>query len=119
MATNPMVPQGNLNRVRASVIIPNYVTLNINSSHMSTRLVTVTFEEDFTEQPMTATGVVNAPNPYVMAQASVSILRTQALAYAWLSQAQTTTAIGRVVVHSDTSAFPQIRRALMTVKTQW
>lgn len=109
MATNPMVSQGTLNRVRASVIVPAYTNLNINSSHMSTKLLTGAPDEDFTEQPETATGIVNAPNPYVRYTVTVGILRTQALAYAWLQQAEATTAIGRIVIHSDTSAFPQIR----------
>jgi hypothetical protein len=104
-----MVPQGVLNRVRASVIVPQYTSLNINSSHMSQKMLTGTPEEDFTEQPMTAVGVVNAPNPYVKYTVNVGILRTQALAYAWLQQAQTTVMVGRIVIHSDTSAFPQIR----------
>ncbi len=108
MATNPMVPQGTLNRVRASVIVPNYSSLNINSSHMSKKFVTVTFDEDFADQPETAVGIVNSPKPYVMATVNVGILRTQALAASWLAQAQQDTQIGRVIVHSDTNAFPQI-----------
>ncbi len=108
MATNPIVQQGTLNRVRASVVVPSYTNLNIDSSHMSRKFVTVTFDEDFVDQPMTATGIVNSPAPYVMATISVGILRTQSLSASWFTQAQTQSVLGRITVHPDTTTFPQI-----------
>jgi len=107
MATNPQIAQGTLNRVRASVVIPNYPTLNINSSHMGRDLLSLEFDEDFSEQIPTATGIVNSPAPYVMATCSINLLRSQALANAWIQQVETYALIGRIVIHSDTSAFPK------------
>ncbi len=105
---NPYVPQGLLNRVKASVIIPNFTSLNIASTYMSKKFVTVTFDDDFADQPETATGIVNSPKPYVMASVNVGLIRTQPLADSWLQQVQSDTQIGRVIVHSDSSTFPQL-----------
>ena len=105
---NPLVAQGTLNRIRCSIIIPDYSSLNITASYMGKNFATVTFGGNFTTQIETATGVVNSPEPYVMTTISVGILRTQSLAASWLAQLQDTSVLGNVTVHSDTSAFPAI-----------
>lgn len=108
MATNPQVSQGTLNKVRASVVVPSYTSLNIDSSHMSKKFVTAAPDGDATMQYETATGVVNSPDPYVMYTVTVGVLRTQNLSSSWQTQLQTQTAIGRVIVHPDSTAFPTI-----------
>jgi len=105
MPTNPMVAQGTLNRARASVVVPNYTTLNITSSNMGMDFLSMEFEDDFGDQIKTGTGVVNSNAPYVIAVTTVNLLRSQALSLLWLQQAESQSNIGRIVVHSDTSAF--------------
>lgn len=105
---NPLISQGTLNRIRCSIIIPDFSSLNITSAYMGKNFATITFGGDFTTQIETATGVVNSPEPYVMTTVSVGILRTQSLASAWFSQLQDSTILGTVTIHSDTSAFPAI-----------
>ncbi|MHB8914737.1 MAG: hypothetical protein ACYC4K_02870 [Thiobacillus sp.] len=105
---NPMVAQGTLNRLKASVTFPNLSGLNITSPYMSKHFVTVSFDGDFDNLIETATGGVTSPEPYVMATVSVGILRTQALASQWLVQAQAISDIGEMSVFSDTAAFPEI-----------
>lgn len=34
MATNPLIPQGTLNRVRASVVWPSFPNLNVTASYL-------------------------------------------------------------------------------------
>ncbi|NDU91246.1 MAG: hypothetical protein G3I10_01270 [Ferrovum sp.] len=108
MATNPLVSQGTLNRVRCSVVVPAFSSLNITSSFMGKSFATIEFEEPFAEQIKTGTGVVISPEPYVMAKVTVGLLRTQSLASAWLTQAQSASTLGDLYIHSDTSAFPAI-----------
>lgn len=108
MATNPRVTQGTLNRVRCSVVLADHPSLNITSSYMGKSFAKITFEGDMVDQEETATGVVNSPNPYVMATVEVGILRTQSLSSSWLSQLQATGALGDCEIHSDTAAFPEI-----------
>lgn len=108
MATNPLVQQGTLNRVRCSVVLADFPSLNITSSYMGKSFATITFEGDMVEQEETGTGVVTSPNPYVMATVEVNLLRTQGLAASWLNQLQATGVLGNCEIHSDTSAFPSI-----------
>jgi len=105
---NPYLNAGPLNRVRCSVVIADFPTLNITSQYMGKSFAHIEFEGDFNQQIETATGVVNSPEPYVMATITVGLLRSQALAANWLAQAQDTSVLGDVTIHSDTSAFPAI-----------
>lgn len=105
MAANPMIVQGTLNRVLASVIVPSIPTLNITSSNMGKNLLSMEFDEDFTAQIGTATGVVNSPAPYVMSTVNISLLRSQSLSDSWIAQAISTAIIGQIIIVSDTSTF--------------
>jgi len=108
MANPPLVPQGTLNRVRVSIVVPNYPNLNITAPYMSKSFATVSFQGAFAELIPTATGGVTSPEPYVMASVTVGLLRPQGLASAWLDQGGTQSAIGPVTVYSDTAAFAPI-----------
>lgn len=107
MANAPLVPQGTLNRVRCSIVVPNYTTLNITAPYMGRNFATITFEGDFTKLIGTGTGGVPSPEPYVMATISVGILRTQALASSWRTQWETQGSLGNVSIFSDTAAFAE------------
>lgn len=105
MATNPLINLGNLNRVRASVVFPSFTSLNINSFQMGRRFVSLTFDEDFVQQIQQGVGIINSPEPYVMATVSCDVLRTLPLADAFITQLEATSVLGTVKIHSDTSAF--------------
>jgi hypothetical protein len=105
---NPQIQQGVLNRVRCSVIVPNFTNLNITASYMGKSFAKVDFEGNFVEQIETGTGAVRSPEPYVMTTVTIGILRSQSLAASWVSQFQTDSYLGPVNVHPDSSAFPII-----------
>lgn len=106
MATNPNISQGTLNRVRASIIVSAFPSLNILSSYMGKNFVSLHPDGPWVQQIETGTGIVTSPEPYIMFNIAVGILRSQPLADAWLAQAEATVYLGTVTVHSDTSAFP-------------
>ena len=106
---NPLIPQGTLNRIRCSVVVPSFPSLSITAPYMGKSFATIAFSGSFTELIPTATGGVASPEPYVMATISVGLLRTQSLSASWLAQAGATGAIGSVTIHSDTAAFPEIK----------
>jgi hypothetical protein len=108
MATNPLVPQGTLNRVRCSIVVPSFTNLNITAPYMGKSFARLAFEGNYAELIGTATGAVTSPEPYVFATLTVGLLRTQALSAQWLAQAQQYSAIGQVSVHPDSAAFPAI-----------
>jgi hypothetical protein len=105
---NPLVTQGNLNRVATHVVVASYPGLSVNAGYMGKSLAVVTLEGPFTDQIETATGIVNSPKPFVMAQIVVSLLRSQIVASSWIAQAQAGTYLGTVVAYPDSNVFPPI-----------
>ena len=106
MASNPLIAQGTLNRVRCSIVVPSYPSLSITSPYMGSSFASLDFSGPFSMLIPTGTGAVNSPEPYVEGTISVGLLRTQSLALSWLTQAQTLSDLGAVTIHSDTAAFP-------------
>ena len=110
MATgNPHVPQGLLNRARASVVFPANPTLNITADYVVEEGISLDIDEDGTDQIKTMTGVVNSPAPYVLATATIHVLKTQALGESWAQQFQSNSQIGRMVIHTDATTLSQYR----------
>ena len=110
MATgNPQIPQGLLNRVRGSAIFPSFPTLNVTAAYLAEDGISLDIDEDGTEQKKTMTGVVNSPAPYVLATATIHVLKTQALGESWAQQFQSNGQIGRMVIHTDASTLSQYR----------
>ena len=106
---NPLVPQGLLNRVRGSVVFPAFSTLNVTAPYLAVEGISLDIDEDGTEQLKTITGIVNSPAAYVLATATIHILKTQALGESWAQQFQSNSQIGRMVIHTDSSALSQYR----------
>jgi hypothetical protein len=108
MANPPFVPQGTLNKVRCSIVVSNNPALNITASYMGKSYAKLSFSGVMTNLIPTATGAVTSPEPYVISTVTVSILKTQALAAAWIAQVLNTGVIGPITVYPDSSAFPNI-----------
>jgi hypothetical protein len=106
---NPLIQQGTLNRIRASITFSSFTSLNISSSNMGKSFCSVSFDDPFTDQIGTATGIVNSPAPWVFSTVSVSVLKTQALGSAILTQIGLNTALGTTNVYPDSAAFPTIQ----------
>ena len=110
MATgNPQVPQGLLSRVRGSAIFPASPTLNITAAYLAEDGISLDIDEDGTDQIKSMTGVVNSPAPYVLATATIHVLKTQALGESWAQQFQSNGQIGRMVIHTDATTLSQYR----------
>lgn len=105
MATsNPMIPQGTLNRLRGSIKFVNSPQLNITAPYLGKEGITLAFEGDATGNIGTMTGTVTSPEPYVIARVTANILKTNGLAAAFQTQMQNTTVLGDFVFTPDTSA---------------
>lgn len=103
MAGNPQVVQGNLNRLSASVIFASNPTLNVTSGFLSKRGVSLSFQGNHAEQIPTMTGVVYSPEPYVIAEVTISLLKTQFLANEFKKRIEDNVLVGDVVVRPDAS----------------
>jgi hypothetical protein len=109
MATqNNFTARGVLNRVKTSVVVPSFPSLNVISANMGRSLARIAFNGQLVNQIPTGTGLVNAPEPFVMATITIALLRTQPIAAAWFAQIQLDSSIQDATIYSDTSAFPPI-----------
>lgn len=104
----PLTSQGVLNRVLVHTIAPSNPQLLVTAPYMSKSMAVLTFDGPFTNQIETATDIVNSPNPYVMGQLVINLLRSQALSSLWLAQVQTASVIGSIVVYPDSPVYPAI-----------
>lgn len=112
------VPQGTLNRLRSSVVIPSFPSLSITAPYMGKSFVKIAFDSAFGELIPTATGGVTSPEPYVMTTISVSVLKTQALGAAWMAAALLNCNIGPVSVWPDSTAYPVLTFQNCILKTK-
>ncbi len=103
MATNPLVPQGTLNRVRASVTVPLYPQLNVTASYLGTEGITFTPTGKAVVYIPTMTGTVRSPQPYLLGEGMIHLLRTQNLSNLYKLQMELDSYIGDIAIRGDTS----------------
>lgn len=104
---NPLVPQGTLNRLRGSIVIPLFPQLNITASFLGKEGISISFEGDTTTTIPTMTGVVQSPEPYQMARIAAHMLKSQSLAALWEAQRLSLSLIGDVVLTTDSLTMPK------------
>lgn len=102
---NPMIPVGVLNRVRASIKFSDHPELNVSASYLAKEGVELVFQGNMTDFLPAMTGAVQSPQPYMIMQAKVHLVRSQALGAQYKTQWETNTAIGDAKVYSDSSTF--------------
>ena len=106
MAASPQIFQGTMNRLRGSIIVPEYPSLNITSPYLGKNGISISFEGQTTDMIGTMTGLVTAPLPYQMISVTAALLKTQSLAAAWEAQRQLQSVLGDIQVVPDTTALP-------------
>ena len=84
--TNPLVSQGSLNRLRASVVWPDNPTLNVTASYLGKEGVSLALDGEATTFINTLVGAVTSPEPYQMITLTIHLLKTQGLASLYKSQ---------------------------------
>ncbi|HAT7488676.1 hypothetical protein ACOY5P_03290 [Enterobacter asburiae] len=100
-----MIPVGVLNRVRASIKFSDHPELNVSASYLAKEGVELVFQGNMTDFLPAMTGAVQSPQPYMIMQAKVHLVRSQALGAQYKTQWETNTAIGDAKVYSDSSTF--------------
>lgn len=101
MAQNPNVPQGVLNRIRASIIIPAFPQLNVTASFLGRPGISVSRSGPVTTSIPTMTGAVQSPEPYQPVRITAALIKAQALAAAWEAQVALNSLLGDIVVRPD------------------
>jgi hypothetical protein len=100
---NPLIQQGLLNRILTNVVVTNHPQLSVTASFMSKSLAQLTFDGAAVDQIGTATGVVNSPMTYVMANLTINLLRSQPIVALYFAQWQSQAVLGSVVVYPDSN----------------
>lgn len=100
---NPLVLQGTLNRIRASITVPLFPQLNITASYLGREGISFATEGETTTTIPTMTGVVQSPEPYQLTRMTAHLLRSQSLAALWEAQRIAVALIGVVVLIPDSS----------------
>lgn len=98
---DPRVPQGNLNRIRASLIWTDFPQLNVVPSFLGSEGISLVFEGEATAVIPTMTGLVNSPEAFQGVTVSIHLLKTQSLAGLYEEQRQTYSLLGDGTVRPD------------------
>lgn len=106
MATNPLVAQGTLNRLRASVTWTNFPQLNVTASYLGKMGIRLALDGESTLFIPTMTGAVTSPEPYMSITLTIHLLKTQQLAALYKAQMEATALIGDGTVRPDASTLP-------------
>ena len=101
MSVNPLVPQGTLNRLIASISWVTYPALNITVSFLGRQAIVLTIDGELTTALPTMTGLVTSPEPYAVATFSAHLVRTQPLVAAYKAQMESSTLLGNCTVRPD------------------
>ena len=106
MAGNPLVDQGTLNRLRATVTIPNNPQLNVTPAFLGPNAISMSLEGEVTRNLPTLAGTVTSPEPYQMVTVTIQLLRSQALSSLYKSTQETNSLIGPITVRPDAATLP-------------
>lgn len=119
MATNPLVDQGTLNRLRGSVVLDDHAELNITAPYLGEEAIRLALEGEATTYINTLTGAVTSPEPYQVCTLTVNLLKTQSLSDQYKKQMETDSRIGNLTVRPDSSTlspYPLINCAIESVR---
>jgi hypothetical protein len=100
---DPRTPQGNLNRIKASVVWSSFPNLNITPDYLGSEGISLAFEDVATARIPTMTGIVNSPEAFQTISLTAHLLKTQQLAQLYEEQRQSYTLLGECTVRPDVS----------------
>jgi hypothetical protein len=103
---NPLIAQGTLNRIRGSVTIPGFPSLNVTAPFLGKEGISLTLEGNTTTYIPTMTGAVTSPEPYQMVSCEIHLLKSQGLAALYKAQMELLATIGNYTVRPDATTLP-------------
>lgn len=104
--SNPLVDQGTLNRLRASVIWPDFPELNVTSPFLNREGIRLSLDGDAVTFLPSMTGAVTSPEPYQMITLAINLLKTQSLAAQYKAQQEGDARLGGCTVRPDANTLP-------------
>jgi hypothetical protein len=101
MAANPLIAQGTLNRLRGSVVVAGFPQLNVTAPYLGKEGISLALGGESTTYLDTMTGAVTSPEPKMMVNCVVHLLKTQPLAALYKAQMELLSLIGDITVIPD------------------
>lgn len=98
---NPLVAQGQLNRVRGSVTVQNFPALNVSASFLNRAGISLALEGAAAALLPTLTGVVISEEAYMMCTLRINLLKTQPLSALYQAQMVQSSLLGSMTVRPD------------------
>lgn len=98
---NPLLNQGVLQRIAASVVWTDFPQLNVTAPYLDREGINFRMASKISTRHPTMTGVVQSPEPYVEIELVIAMLKTQALANAYKIQWEAYSVLGDGVVYPD------------------
>jgi hypothetical protein len=100
------VNQGTINRLRQNLSFVDHPELNITPAFLGKGMIKVRPQGDITHIIPTATGFVTSPEPYLIVDIEVHLVRSMALASAFKTQWKKLSTLGDAVVRYDSTTYP-------------
>ena len=101
MAGNPLVTQGTLNRLRASLVWNDFPSLNVTPPFLGRAGISFALEGNTTVFLPTMTGAVTSAEPYLMFTATINLLKSQSFADLYKQQWESSAQLGDGTVRPD------------------
>lgn len=101
MANNPLIAQGTLNRIRASVTWASFPSLNVTAPFLSREGIRLALQGESTVYLPTMTGAVTSQEPFMMIEMTLNLLKTQGLSDIYKQQLESNAALGDGTVRPD------------------
>lgn len=116
---NPLVSQGSLNKLRASVTWPSFSNLNVTAPYLSKEGIRLTLQGESTLYLPTMTGAVTSQEPYMMIECVLNLLKSQSLANQYKQQMENSSLLGDGTVRPDAVAlgvYPIVNASIKSIR---
>lgn len=98
---NPRIPQGSLNRLKASVVWNDNPDLNVTPPYLGAAGIRLGLDGGTTVFLPSLTGAVTSPEPYQMITLAIALLKTQQLCDLYRTRMESNALIGDGMVYPD------------------
>ena len=101
---NPLIAQGTLSKVRASVTWSSNPSLNVTAPYLGKGGIRLTLQGESTLYLPTMTGAVTSQEPYMMIECVINLIKPQALANLYKQRMESNSLIGDGSIRPDATA---------------
>ena len=98
---NPLIDQGTLNKLRASIVFTNFPQLNVVSANLGKEAIRLALDGPASSYLATMTGAVPSPEPYQIVTVTANLVKSEPIANTFKTQFENSVLLGPVTIRSD------------------